>query len=185
VIVSKVDVVVLGLLSEGPRYGYDLLEQARDRGMGSWAEVGRASVYQALHRLATRGLIAGRDQAGTEGPDRRVYRITRAGRTRLREGLAERFGDPGPYETEAGLAMGFLHLLSAADARRAIDAREQAVRGLLEDIGEARALAEDAAAGSRTQALAMLDRQEALAGAELTWIGRLRASRAGPVGGGS
>jgi len=43
--VSKVEVVVLGLLAEEPQYGYDLLERFRSRGMGFWVEVGKASVY--------------------------------------------------------------------------------------------------------------------------------------------
>ena len=73
---SKVEVVVLGLLAEEPLYGYDLLERFRTRSMGFWVEVGKASVYQALRRLEGHGLASGRPQEGTEGPDRRVYRIT-------------------------------------------------------------------------------------------------------------
>ena len=122
--VSKVEVAVLALLAEEPLHGYDLLLRMRYRGMGRWAEVGKASVYQALLRLDRQGLIAGKDHEGTEGPDRRVYRITRTGRDRLRTGLAERFGSAAPYETDAGLALGFVHLLSAAEARRALDTRE-------------------------------------------------------------
>ena len=84
--VPKVEVVVLGLLAEEPMHGYDLLERFRARSMGFWVEVGKASVYQTLHRLEARGLITGRSQDGREGPDRRVYRITRAGRSRLARG---------------------------------------------------------------------------------------------------
>ncbi|MBA3691732.1 MAG: helix-turn-helix transcriptional regulator, partial [Actinobacteria bacterium] len=97
--VSKVEVVVLGLLAEEPLYGYGVLDRFRSRSMGFWAEVGRASVYQALRRMESRGLIAGRAQEGTEGPDRRVFRITKAGRDRLHAGLAERVAGLSPYET--------------------------------------------------------------------------------------
>ena len=96
-------------------YGYGVLERFRARSMGFWAEVGRASVYQALRRMESDGLIAGRAQEGTEGPDRRVFRITRAGRDRLRAGLVERAAELAPYETGAGLSLGFAHLLSAAE----------------------------------------------------------------------
>lgn len=178
--VSKVDVVVLGLLAEEPLYGYDLLERYRGRGMGWWAEVGKASVYQSLHRLAARGLITGTSQEGTEGPDRRVYRITRAGRGRLSVGLKERFGEAAPYETDAGLAMGFVHLLSAAQARAAIDAREAAVHALLDAVRNERARAVPGGGGARATAHAMLDRQEALAKAELTWIKGARSHMGAP-----
>src|SRR5712692_9166232 len=130
--VSKVEVVVLGLLAEEPLYGYDLLERFRARSMGFWVEVGKASVYQVLRRLERDALVSGRSQEGPEGPDRRVYRITRAGRDRLTAGLSERFSTRGPYETDAGAALGFAHLLSAVGARKAVDAREAAIRDLLD-----------------------------------------------------
>ena len=78
-VVSKVEVVVLGLLAEEPMHGYELLERFRDRGLVEWAEVGKASVYQTLRRLESLGFVSARAQTG-EGPERRVYRITPEGR---------------------------------------------------------------------------------------------------------
>ncbi|MFN8233496.1 MAG: hypothetical protein U0V56_08515 [Actinomycetota bacterium] len=126
-------------------HGYDLLERARARGMGSWAEVGKASVYQArCTGWSATGAVAGRAQEGPEGPDRRVSaKIT--GRPAAAGGLDERFEQLAPYETDGGLALGFVHLLPAADARRALDARERAVRDLLDTI-------EPSAHGRRTTA---------------------------------
>jgi DNA-binding PadR family transcriptional regulator len=172
--VPKVEVVVLGLLTEAPMHGYDLLERFRARSMGFWVEVGRASVYQTLHRLEARGLIAGRSQDGREGPDRRVFKITRAGRSRLAQGLAERFGELTPYETDAGLALGFADRLTPAEARKAVDTRELAVRDLLDAVAAER----DRTTGRAGRALAdtMLDRQRALAEAELAWLARFRSS---------
>jgi len=181
--VSKVEVVVLGLLAEEQLYGYELLDRFRSRGMGLWVEIGKASVYQVLRRLEREALIVGRAQEGPAGPDRRVYRITRAGRDRLVAGLSERVASPEPYETEAGLAMGFAHLLSAAQARRAVDAREAAVRELIATVKAQRSWDErsrddralDRGAG-RAASGAMLDRQEALAKAELAWIRGFRSA---------
>ena len=173
--VSKVEVVVLGLLADEPLYGYDLLERFRTRSMGFWVEVGKASVYQVLRRLERDGLITGRSQEGPEGPDRRVYRITKPGRDRLTKGLSERFASLEPYETEGGLALGFAHLLSAIEARKAVDARETAVRDLVDAIKTERARASSDKGAGRTVSSAMLDRQEVLAKAELTWIKVFRA----------
>lgn len=176
VVTSKVEVVVLGLLAEEPLYGYDLLERFRARSMGFWVEVGKASVYQVLRRLERDGLISGRAQEGPEGPDRRVYRITKAGRDRLTSGLSERFASLEPYETEGGLALGFAHLLSAADARKGVDARETAVRDLLDAIRTQRTRVSADKGGGQTVSAAMLERQEALAKADLAWIRTFRAS---------
>ena len=172
---SKVEVVVLGLLAEEPFYGYDLLERFRTRSMGFWVEVGKASVYQALRRLERDGSIAGRSQEGSEGPDRRVYRITKAGRDRLSSGLTERVASLEPYETDGGLALGFAHLLSASDARKAVDEREASVRGLLDAIKTERARVSADKGPGRTVSAAMLARQESFAKAELAWIKGFRS----------
>jgi DNA-binding PadR family transcriptional regulator len=177
--VSKVEVIVLGLLAEEPLYGYDLLERLRARSIGFWAEVGKASVYQTLRRLERRGLVTGHAQAGVRGPDRRVFRITRPGRTHLRRGLVERFGEPTPFETEAGLALGFLQLLSTTQVRRAFAAREQALRGLIERLRAERDRASANLSEPRSVSDAMLDRQEALARAELGWLAAFRDGRDG------
>lgn len=172
---SKVEVVVLGLLAEEPLYGYDLLERFRARSMGFWVEVGKASVYQALRRLEREGSISGRSQEGPEGPDRRVYRITKAGRDHLKSGLAERAASLEPYETDGGLALGFAHLLSASDARKAVDGRETAIRDLIDAIKTERARVSADKGSGRSVSTAMLQRQETLAKAELAWIKGFRS----------
>jgi DNA-binding PadR family transcriptional regulator len=174
--VPKVELVVLGLLAEEPMHGYDLLERFRSRSMGFWVEVGKASVYQALTRLEQRGLVTGRDREGTEGPDRRVFRITRSGRARLTQGLAERFGQLAPYESEAGTALGFVHLLAPAEARAAVADREQAVTDLLDAVRSERARVSAERGAGRMAANALLDRQEALAKAEIAWLRAFLAS---------
>jgi DNA-binding PadR family transcriptional regulator len=172
--VSKVEAVVLGLLAEGPRYGYELLERFRERAMGSWVEIGRASVYQALRRLELAGAIAGRQQEGTEGPDRRVYRITGTGRARLRAALRELAAEARPYASEAALALGFLHLLTADEAARTVEARAAALSALRARLAAER---ERVPAQGPAGALAarMLELQDALAETEERWLAALRA----------
>ncbi len=173
--VPKVELVVLGLLADGPAHGYDLIERLRERSMGFWIEVGKASVYQTLHRLEARGLITGKVQDSNDGPDRRVFRISKAGRDRLGLGMAERFGELAPFETEAGTALGFVHLMSPADARLAADAREAALQDLLAATKDERARMGAEKGGSRVVSNALLERQDALARAELAWLKTFRA----------
>ena len=166
---SKVEMVVLGLLDDGAAHGYELLERFHERSMGFSVEVGKASVYQTLHRLERDGLVTGRAQDSDDGPDRRVYKITRSGRDRLRAGLIELSGDQGPYQSDAGAALAFVGDLPATEQRKALDARESALQGLLSAISDERARA--------GVANPMLDRQEALAKGELAWLKGFRAKR--------
>jgi DNA-binding PadR family transcriptional regulator len=172
--VARVDVVVLGLLAEEPLYGYELIERFRSRALGRWTEVGRASVYQALKRLEDGGAVAGKDQVGEGGPDRRVYRITRPGRDRLRAGLLERFGAEAGYRSDAAAAMGQIHGLPGAEARAAVGAREAALVALADGAAADRARLQSSKGPANAIARRMLDLQEQLARTELTWLRSLR-----------
>ena len=173
---TRVETVVLGLLAERPMHGYDVLERFRQRGMGFWVELGRASVYQVLKRLERDGLVTGRNQEGRAGPDRRTFRITKAGRERLSEGVAEMSAALAPFETDAGIALGFVHLVPAASARVAIEARERSLRDLLDSVRTEL----DRSAGRRDRgravSAAMLELQAALAETELAWLSSFRAT---------
>lgn len=171
--VSKVEVVVLGLLAEGPRYGYELLERFRERAMGSWIEIGRASVYQALRRLEAAGAVAGREQEGSEGPDRRVYRITSTGRARLRAGLRERAAEARPFASGAAVALGFLHLLTPEEAARTVASRAAALSAFRARLAAERERVPPGPAGAL--AARLLELQDALAETERRWLEALAA----------
>jgi DNA-binding PadR family transcriptional regulator len=170
---SRVEVVVLGLLAEGPLHGYQLLERYRDRAMEYWAEVGRASVYQALHRLEREGLVAGRDQGRGEGPERRVYRITRAGRDRLRHALQERLSADAS-RPKAELAVGFGHLLRPQDFRRGIAARAAALEDLYQRVGAELARMKGEPGAGAQLARRLLDLQSSQIRTERAWLATLR-----------
>lgn len=173
---TKVEIVVLGLLAEEPMHGYDLIERFRERSMGFWTELSRASVYQVLKRLERDGAVAGKAQEGREGPDRRVFRITKRGREHLAAGVAQMAGELVPFDSPAGVALGFAHVVPLAAARAATDARERAVRDLLEAVRtELERTASDRDPG-RAVSIAMLHQQEAMAEAELAWLGSYRSA---------
>jgi len=82
---NAVTPVVLGLLSLGPRSGYDI-KTVVDRSTRFFWAASYGQIYPELRRLESEGLIEGED-APKGGRSRRVYRITKAGRGALREWL--------------------------------------------------------------------------------------------------
>lgn len=68
--------VLLKLLAEEPRHGYDLIRMLRRQ---RWSG-GPGSVYPLLASLEAEGLIIGRDEG-----DRRTYEVTEKGRAHLEE----------------------------------------------------------------------------------------------------
>ena len=82
---NAVTPVVLGMLSLGPRSGYDI-KTVVDRSTRFFWAASYGQIYPELRRLEEGGLIEGED-APSGGRSRRVYKITRAGREALREWL--------------------------------------------------------------------------------------------------
>lgn len=70
---------ILALLAEGPRHGYQVIQDIAERSGGAW-RVSPGSVYPALAALQDEGLV---DDEKVEG--RRVYALTAAGRAHVAE----------------------------------------------------------------------------------------------------
>ena len=76
----------LALLAEGPRNGYQIIQEIAERSHGIWRP-SSGSVYPALQQLEDEGLIRAEEDGG-----RRTYRLTEAGGAYVagnRETLAE------------------------------------------------------------------------------------------------
>ncbi len=79
------EAAVLGLLCEGPRYGYELEKIIEERGMRVWTEIGFSSIYYVLKRLESREFILSTVKEVEGKPARRVYTMTEKGVRALRE----------------------------------------------------------------------------------------------------
>ncbi|MGH9245347.1 MAG: PadR family transcriptional regulator [Acidimicrobiales bacterium] len=81
---------VLGFLSRGPMSGWDLT-QAIDGSVGNFWNVTRSQVYRELKALEEQGFVT---QAGATGPrERRVYKLTPAGRREFKRWVARDLGE--------------------------------------------------------------------------------------------
>ena len=78
---GHLDALVLAVLAGEPLHGYAVIEALRARSEGAF-DLAEGTVYPVLHRLEADGLLA---SAWTEaaGRRRRVYRLTRRGRSAL------------------------------------------------------------------------------------------------------
>lgn len=81
---GSAEMLVLGVLQERSRHGYDIARTIEDRSDGE-ITFHSATLYPTLYRLEKKGLIKGRwvERAGQRR--RRFYRITSAGRAALGE----------------------------------------------------------------------------------------------------
>jgi DNA-binding PadR family transcriptional regulator len=80
---GHLDALVLATLRDGPAHGYAVIDELRRRSGGEFA-LPEGTVYPVLHRLEAEGLLESAWTA-TAGRKRRVYSLTRRGRTALGE----------------------------------------------------------------------------------------------------
>jgi DNA-binding PadR family transcriptional regulator len=80
--VMDVKTVCLGMLTDGEASGYDLKKHF-ESSFGHFFAAGFGSIYPALASLAENGLVSCTCIAQDGKPDRKVYRITAAGREKL------------------------------------------------------------------------------------------------------
>jgi PadR family transcriptional regulator PadR len=73
---------ILLLLRESPAHGYDLLERLRALG---FERNDPGGLYRALRALEEDGLVRSAWEPSPQGPDRRIYEITRTGAEELHE----------------------------------------------------------------------------------------------------
>ncbi len=82
------DMLVLRTLGFGPLHGYGIQKAIHVSSTES-IEIEFGSLYPALKRLELKGLIASKWETSDQNRRARYYRLTPAGRTRLREDHAE------------------------------------------------------------------------------------------------
>ena len=79
--------ILLGLLQK-PASGYDL-KATFDNAIRYFWSAELSQIYTTLKRMERGGLVTGRTEPSSKGPDRNVYRITPAGRKQLSDWLLE------------------------------------------------------------------------------------------------
>jgi PadR family transcriptional regulator, regulatory protein PadR len=76
-----VELAVLAQIGRGESYGYRIVAELKQLDGLALSE---STVYPVLARLARDGLLAIRTEESPSGPNRRYYRLTTAGQSRLR-----------------------------------------------------------------------------------------------------
>ena len=80
---GHLDGMILAVVATAPAHGYAVIEELRRRSAGTF-DLPEGTVYPALHRLEAEGLLTS-TWASASGRKRRVYRLTRRGRSALAE----------------------------------------------------------------------------------------------------
>ena len=157
---SDADIVVLSLLAEQPRHGYDLDRVIEQRGYRQWTSLAFSSVYYLLKRLSERGLLE--PDEGSQGR-RTVFRVTEAGRRELRQAAGERLLTPVPPSAGVLPALNAYSRLDDPALAALLARRAEALLGRLDELRALRAQVDE------EHALAIFDYEILRQEADLAW----------------
>lgn len=126
--------LVLGLLAEMPRYGYELEQVIALRGMREWTQIGFSSIYFVLGKLEKKGLVLAEIPATAKA--KKIYRMTSEGEKALVDQTLSALNTVRP--TYSSLLMGMIHwpVLTRNQALEALQTRKEAVAEELKRLEE-------------------------------------------------
>lgn len=81
--IGPVQLWLLLLLAEKPMYGYEMIRELEKRFSNFWKPQ-TGTIYPALEKLESKGLVMSRIEFREVGPDRRHYAITEKGERKLK-----------------------------------------------------------------------------------------------------
>jgi DNA-binding PadR family transcriptional regulator len=126
------DLIILGLLVEGPKHGYRLKQDAAM--LAGVQRLHNNTVYPLLKRFQKNGWITKNQAEGERGQTRLMYALTPAGRKELVEKLAD-FPESEVASAPAfRLRVGLFDELERADRERILRLRDEYLAARLERV---------------------------------------------------
>ncbi len=117
--------ILLGMLSAQERSGYDLKLLLDKQVHHVYWSPAKSQIYGELRRLEQAGLTTMTEVEQTNRPDKRLYRITPAGREALQQWLANPDVEPDVFKSPLLLHLFFGHLLPRQALIAQLEKRQQ------------------------------------------------------------
>ena len=157
--------LILGILSEQARHGYDIEKIIIERGMRKWAVVGFSSIYYVLERLEEKGLATGDE---TQGNEKKQYSITNGGVSVLKAETKKRIAERMPANTHFMTGLATSNLIGASELAKSLEQRKVELASDLEALKDKQFTIENIPQSARR----LLELGETLLEAELRWINK-------------
>lgn len=162
------ELVLLSLVAEYPRHGYELEKVIEERGMRNWTEIAFSSIYFLLNKLVKDGFIAAHTQpAAGRGPAKKVFTILPAGLDALKQGVREGLANASPGDRSFLLGLSCLPMLPRDEVLSALNKRLSALNSRRVELLNHPALTQP---GFPQHVTAMFTYSLSLLNAEMDWL---------------
>jgi DNA-binding PadR family transcriptional regulator len=117
--------ILLGMLSSQEMSGYDLKQQLDKSLYPCYDSPAKSQIYGELRRLTQQGWATATDVPQTHRPDKRLYRITPAGRAALQQWLISPDVESDSFKSPLLLRLFFGHLVPREILMTRLETRRQ------------------------------------------------------------
>lgn len=131
---TQIEIVLLALLYEEDRYGYEIESVIEERKMRNWTKIGFSSIYNSLKNLEKKGLIGSRYEEEYGSPDRKVYFVNDSAKESVREIIRKILHSPEWVYNEFSIGLAFSHFLTKEEVyyclieyRESLEKRRQTI----------------------------------------------------------
>ncbi|MCP4543781.1 MAG: PadR family transcriptional regulator [Chloroflexi bacterium] len=131
---TNTELVILSLVAEKPRHGYEIEQVIEERGMRDWTEIGFSSIYYLLKKLEQAELIKGQLKEAERGPARKVYQPTPVGYKVLCDGVLEALSTPHRCYSPLQLGLANLPIIAPAEVLTALSLYQDGLIARLEHV---------------------------------------------------
>ncbi len=165
---TNAELIILTLIAETPRHGYQIEQVIEEREMRQWTELGFSSIYYILNKLEGKGYIESKvEQAPGPGPARKVYTVTKSGLEVCGSGILNSLAEPRRPESMFLLGLANIPAVSHQEALTAL--RTYAER-LEERLAHLEMRAQIGSDSMPVHVAAMFDFSRHMIQAELAWV---------------
>jgi PadR family transcriptional regulator, regulatory protein PadR len=117
---TQIEIVLLGLLYEGDRYGYEIEAVIEERKMRNWTKIGFSSIYNTLNNLEKKGWIGSRYESEHGSPPRKVYFVKEDFKETVLETIKKTLQAPQRLYSEFSIGLAFSHFLTKEEVKECL-----------------------------------------------------------------
>ena len=104
---SKLAILVLGILSERERNPYEITKMLERLNTRKWLPLADSTVYATINNLKKNGLISGRQERNGNLPEKTIYNITPGGEFELHSSITSFLEDDSTVPSNFDIDVAF------------------------------------------------------------------------------
>jgi PadR family transcriptional regulator, regulatory protein PadR len=131
---TQIEIILLALLYEKDRYGYEIESVVEERKIRNWTKIGFSSIYNSLKNLEKKGWVGSRYEDEYGSPARKVFFIKEDYRESTRETIRKLLYAPQRVYSEFSIGLAFSHFLTKEEVyeclityRESLEKRRQVI----------------------------------------------------------